>query len=231
MQVSVEKGTCLIIIVGVEITISWFIPKGKITKIKSNKIFAKPTFLQLHLWREWKWCWILFNCSSKHVRRCVCVGGDLCQRLCALHTQIVFDLADWKTVAHPKRSVWLFTQQLLDQKKSSRENNFSVDLRKDQEEQDRSYVSFYKRRNVEWASPLRCTLESTLFVKFNTTFLFYYFFFFLHNLITFYTEYWHLINKYAKLSPSSRRWCCCWLWCDPTHFVNGDAEAENWLQN
>ncbi|KAK0134310.1 hypothetical protein N1851_030131 [Merluccius polli] len=66
---------------------------------------------------------------------------------------------DWKTVADPKRAVWLFTQEVLTNKNGSEENHFSVDLRKDQEEQDRSYVSFYKRRNVEWASPLTCTLE------------------------------------------------------------------------
>ncbi|KAK0141287.1 hypothetical protein N1851_021730 [Merluccius polli] len=66
---------------------------------------------------------------------------------------------DWKTDADPKRAVWLFTQELLNNKNGSEENHFSVDLRKDQEEQDRSYVSIYKRRNVEWASPLTCTLE------------------------------------------------------------------------
>ncbi|KAJ8270952.1 hypothetical protein GJAV_G00121100 [Gymnothorax javanicus] len=66
---------------------------------------------------------------------------------------------DWKTVADPKRAVWLFTQEVLNNQNGSEENHFSVDLSKDQEEQDRSYANFYKRRNVEWASPLRCTLE------------------------------------------------------------------------
>lgn len=99
-------------------------------------------------------------------------AGDVCQCLCALHPEIFFVLADWKTVADPKSAVLLFTQRLLDQKRSSTENNFFVDLRKDQEEQDRSYVSFYKRRNVEWASPLRCTLEGASFVKFKVTLFF-----------------------------------------------------------
>lgn len=71
---------------------------------------------------------------------------------------------DWVSVADPKRAVRLFTQELLHNKRGSEENRFAVDLRKDQEEQDMSYVSFYKRSNVEWASPLRCRLEGDVAV-------------------------------------------------------------------
>lgn len=162
-QVSVEKGTWLIIIEGVKITISWFIPKGKITKIKSHinfcwtHIFAAASLKSMKM--------VLDHLQQQHQEhQKVCSCGDVCQCLCALHTDIFFALADCRTAADPKSTVQIFTQRLLDQKSSFRENNFSVDLRKDQEEQDRSYVSFYKRRNVEWASPLRCTLKGVLFI-------------------------------------------------------------------
>ncbi|XP_041916301.1 uncharacterized protein LOC121680825 isoform X2 [Alosa sapidissima] len=67
---------------------------------------------------------------------------------------------DWKTVVDPRRAFELFTQELL--KNKNGENKFVVDLRKDKEEQDWSYMSFYKRNNVEWALPLRCTLEGDI---------------------------------------------------------------------
>ncbi|XP_060895369.1 G2/M phase-specific E3 ubiquitin-protein ligase-like isoform X1 [Labrus mixtus] len=75
------------------------------------------------------------------------------------HTSADPSEEDWRTVADPKRALWLFTQGVLRSKRRAEVNRFSVDLRKDLKEQDRSYVSFYKRRNVEWASPLKCILE------------------------------------------------------------------------
>ncbi|XP_062410859.1 uncharacterized protein LOC134101274 [Sardina pilchardus] len=74
----------------------------------------------------------------------------------------------WKTVVDPRKAHELFTQELL--KNKNGENQFVVDLRKDKEDQDLSYMSFYKRNNVDWALPLKCTLEGKLHIVMSVQF-------------------------------------------------------------
>uniref|UniRef100_A0AAV2KUW8 HECT domain-containing protein n=1 Tax=Knipowitschia caucasica TaxID=637954 RepID=A0AAV2KUW8_KNICA len=65
---------------------------------------------------------------------------------------------NWKNAKDPKRAISLFNKELLKSNSSKPANSFTFDLRTGPEEQDRSYVSFYKSNGVEWASPLACTL-------------------------------------------------------------------------
>ncbi|KAJ0036759.1 hypothetical protein NQD34_005436, partial [Periophthalmus magnuspinnatus] len=65
----------------------------------------------------------------------------------------------WKTVPDPKQATWLVCKELLQRNKGSRQLFLSVDIRKDQEDQDLELVDFYKKNNVQWASPLECKLR------------------------------------------------------------------------
>lgn len=110
----------------------------------------------------------LFHSNDLHFALTVCSFHDLVySKLYIVPSENVFALLDWRTVEDPKKAIWLFTQEVLHNNNGSEENRFAVDMRKDKEEQDRSYVSFYKRINVEWASPLRCRLEGELFCVFD----------------------------------------------------------------
>ncbi|GAA6229499.1 uncharacterized protein LOC117258702 [Lates japonicus] len=66
---------------------------------------------------------------------------------------------EWRTVPDPKLAGWLFSQDLLHSNKDSNSLFLSLDIRHDKEEQDRALVRFYRRDNVQWASPLRCKLQ------------------------------------------------------------------------
>ncbi|XP_035500686.1 G2/M phase-specific E3 ubiquitin-protein ligase-like [Scophthalmus maximus] len=68
-------------------------------------------------------------------------------------------ISDWRTVSDPKHAARLFSQDLLHRNKDSKCQFLSVDIRRDKEEQDRALVTFYKRDNVQWASPLQCKLQ------------------------------------------------------------------------
>ncbi|KAF0036245.1 hypothetical protein F2P81_011557 [Scophthalmus maximus] len=73
-----------------------------------------------------------------------------------VHTHYI---SDWRTVSDPKHAARLFSQDLLHRNKDSKCQFLSVDIRRDKEEQDRALVTFYKRDNVQWASPLQCKLQ------------------------------------------------------------------------
>ncbi|KAK9515299.1 hypothetical protein VZT92_025954 [Zoarces viviparus] len=65
----------------------------------------------------------------------------------------------WITVSDPKEAGWLFSQDLLHSNRDSNSLFLSVDVRQDEEEQDRTLVTFYKTDDVRWTSPLRCKLQ------------------------------------------------------------------------
>ncbi|KAJ0064186.1 hypothetical protein NL108_001488 [Boleophthalmus pectinirostris] len=72
---------------------------------------------------------------------------------------VYISVPDWKTVPDPKQASWLVCEELLQRNKGCRQLFLSVDIRKDKEEQDQELVEFYKKNNIQWASPLECKLR------------------------------------------------------------------------
>ncbi|XP_051907993.1 uncharacterized protein LOC127591729 isoform X4 [Hippocampus zosterae] len=66
---------------------------------------------------------------------------------------------DWKTESDARQAGWLFAQELRQNNKDSKTLCLALDIRDDKESQDRALVSFYKRDNIQWASPLICKLQ------------------------------------------------------------------------
>lgn len=70
-------------------------------------------------------------------------------------------ILEWRTVSDPKQASWLYSQDLLHRNKDSKSLFLSVDIREDKEEQDRAIITFYERDDVQWTSPLKCTLKGS----------------------------------------------------------------------
>ena len=65
----------------------------------------------------------------------------------------------WRTASDPKHAGQLFCLELLHSNKDLKSLFLYVDIRKDKQEQDQDLVAFYKRDNIQWASPLQCALR------------------------------------------------------------------------
>ncbi|CAB1424325.1 unnamed protein product [Pleuronectes platessa] len=68
-------------------------------------------------------------------------------------------VSKWRTVSDPKHAGQLFCHELLQSSKDLKSLLLYVDIRKDKQEQDKDFVTFYKRDNIQWASPLQCKLQ------------------------------------------------------------------------
>ncbi|XP_078111200.1 uncharacterized protein LOC144520942 [Sander vitreus] len=73
--------------------------------------------------------------------------------------EIITNTTEWNTVSDPKQAGLLFSQDLVHSSRDSKSLFLSVDIRQDKEEQDRTLVTFYKRDNIRWTSPLQCKLQ------------------------------------------------------------------------
>ncbi|XP_010773940.1 uncharacterized protein isoform X6 [Notothenia coriiceps] len=65
----------------------------------------------------------------------------------------------WKTILCPQAAATLFKRHLLRKNEVEPPIRASVDIREDQESQSREILAFYKSPQVDWARPLRCTLQ------------------------------------------------------------------------
>ena len=65
----------------------------------------------------------------------------------------------WATEVDPQKACQLFRENLLDRNSECPSLLLSINMFDEEEEQDSSFISFYKRNDVNWASPFRCRLK------------------------------------------------------------------------
>ncbi|CAL8350446.1 unnamed protein product [Boreogadus saida] len=65
----------------------------------------------------------------------------------------------WATEVDPQKACQLFRENLLDRSAECPSLLLSLNMFEEEEEQDSSFISFYKRNDVNWASPFRCRLR------------------------------------------------------------------------
>ncbi|XP_061910685.1 uncharacterized protein LOC133654383 [Entelurus aequoreus] len=70
--------------------------------------------------------------------------------------------SEWKTISDPIQAGRLFAQDLLHNNRLLKTLRLTMDIRQDKETQDQALVSFYKRDNIQWASPLQCKLQGDI---------------------------------------------------------------------
>ncbi|XP_072554187.1 uncharacterized protein [Paramormyrops kingsleyae] len=85
-------------------------------------------------------------------------SGNVDRHPSPLHS--VSDMQEWMTTSDPKRAALHFTRELLCKAERHAEPLcFTLDIHKSVEEQDHAILFFYKKGNVNWASPLQCKLR------------------------------------------------------------------------
>lgn len=63
----------------------------------------------------------------------------------------------WTSEVDPEKACQLFREELLGQNAECPSRSLLIDMF-DTEEQDSSFISFFKRNNVNWAAPFKCRL-------------------------------------------------------------------------
>uniref|UniRef100_A0A9J8BH17 UBZ4-type domain-containing protein n=1 Tax=Cyprinus carpio carpio TaxID=630221 RepID=A0A9J8BH17_CYPCA len=66
---------------------------------------------------------------------------------------------EWMKILDPGMASVLFCRTLLREQSQSKPLRFHLDLKDSPEDQERSILSFYKAKGVNWAAPLKCILE------------------------------------------------------------------------
>ncbi|XP_016114350.1 uncharacterized protein [Sinocyclocheilus grahami] len=66
---------------------------------------------------------------------------------------------DWKTEPDKNKAASLYTKEIICQHEMRKPLLMTMDLRMDNEDQDRELVAFYKQNGIEWASPVKCRLQ------------------------------------------------------------------------
>nr|XP_023660678.1 uncharacterized protein LOC111840263 [Paramormyrops kingsleyae] len=100
-------------------------------------------------------CWHLMWTTVKYQPS---TSGNVDRHPSPLHS--VSDMQEWMTTSDPKRAALLFTRELLCKAERHAEPLcFTLDIHKSVEEQDHAILFFYKKGNVNWASPLQCKLR------------------------------------------------------------------------
>lgn len=68
-------------------------------------------------------------------------------------------ITEWMKILDPGMASVLFCRTLLREQSQSKPLRFHLDLKDSPEDQERSILSFYKAKGVNWAAPLKCILE------------------------------------------------------------------------
>lgn len=68
-------------------------------------------------------------------------------------------LAEWMRSLDPHMASVLFCRTLLREHSQEKPLRFHLDLKDSPVDQERSILSFYKSKGVNWAAPLKCILE------------------------------------------------------------------------
>ncbi|XP_070406291.1 uncharacterized protein [Nothobranchius furzeri] len=66
--------------------------------------------------------------------------------------------ADWEKEEDPKEACQLFRQQLLERNSKHHHLLLSINMFDSEDDKDSSFIEFYKRNNINWAAPFKCTL-------------------------------------------------------------------------
>ncbi|CAI5660229.1 unnamed protein product [Oreochromis niloticus] len=69
------------------------------------------------------------------------------------------EVEQWKKASDPQDAAVLFKRHLLKEKEENPTITAIIDIRQDQTSQSREIIAFYKRPQIDWAGPFRCSLQ------------------------------------------------------------------------
>lgn len=115
---------------------------------KCQSIFKIPN------WRAYqKVCWALIFWLT----------GFTVQNVIFAYNVLYLLVEQWKKASDPQDAAVLFKRHLLKEKEENPKITAIIDIWQDQTSQSREITSFYKRPQIDWAGPFRCSLQGNAY--------------------------------------------------------------------